>query len=92
MEFEWDDDKAELNQRKHRVTFEEAQSVFDDRNSIARFDPVHSKLEDRWAVVGVSNKLRVLVVSYTRRGETIRLITARKADRREQQAYEKANA
>ena len=87
--FEWDDDKAERNTRKHGVSFDEAQTVFVDSFSIMKPDVEHSDTEERLLIIGTSHKNRVIVVSYTERGETIRLISARKATRHERKQYEK---
>ena len=88
MLFEWDEDKAESNLRKHRVPFDEAQTVFLDDLSITVPDADHSQTEVRFRIVGMSDKKRVLVVSFTERGERIRLISARKARRSEIKDYE----
>jgi uncharacterized DUF497 family protein len=87
--FSWDNRKDSTNQKKHGVSFEEAQSVFFDENAIEYFAPDHSESEDRFLMLGHSYRLRVLVVSYTlRNGETeIRIILARKATKREQKTY-----
>jgi uncharacterized protein len=88
VEFDWDPEKAPLNSRKHRVTFEEAQTVFDDPNALVQFDDKHSTFEDRWRIVGMSEKLRILSVIYTRKDETtIRLISARRATKAEARRY-----
>ncbi len=86
--FEWDEEKAESNLRKHGISFDEAQSVFTDYLSIAVPDPEHSLNEERLIILGMSNKHRLLVVSYTERGRKIRLISARKAARVERRKYE----
>ncbi|MDD5174353.1 MAG: BrnT family toxin [Candidatus Omnitrophica bacterium] len=88
--FDWDNSKASLNKRKHGVSFEEAQTVFYDENAIEYFDPDHSEDEDRFIMLGFSFKLRMLVVCYcTRTANTIRIISARKATRREADNYRK---
>jgi uncharacterized DUF497 family protein len=87
MHFEWDDDKAEANQAKHGVSFTEALSCFYDPEQLAFYDPDHSEDEDRELLIGHSEKGRLLCVSYTLRGQTIRLISARKATRREAKTY-----
>ena len=91
--FEWDRSKAFLNKRKHRILFEEAQTVFNDEHAIEYFDPDHSEREDRFVILGLSDRLRLLVVSYcVRRDQSvIRVITARKADRQESADYKEAN-
>lgn len=82
---EWDDKKAELNWKKHKVYFEDAAYVFLDDDRIEDYDELHSEYEDRWKVVG---KVRdVLVVIYTERGEKYRLISARFANKREEDEY-----
>ena len=87
--FEWDDRKEKANIKKHGVSFEEARKVFFDENAIQFFDPDHSKDEDRFILLGMSYKLRVLVVCHCfRKNETvIRMISARKADRNEEKEY-----
>lgn len=86
--FEWDKRKADVNKRKHGVSFDEAQTIFMDALSIIMPDVNHSDDEERWLIIGMSNKNRVLVVSYTERGERIRLISADKASRNERKQYE----
>jgi len=86
--FEWDEDKAESSLRKHKVTFDEAQTVFLDELSITVPDTEHSEHEVRFRIIGMSNMRRLLVVSFTERGEKIRLISTRKATRSEIRAYE----
>ena len=88
MLFEWDEDKAEYNLRKHRVPFDEAQTVFLDDLSVTVPDTEHSQAEVRFRIVGISDQERILVVSFTERGERIRLISARKARRSEIKDYE----
>jgi uncharacterized DUF497 family protein len=85
----WDDKKAEQNLKKHKVSFEEALTVFFDDNAIEFFDPDHSAKEDRFLMLGVSGQLRLLVVSYCFRskGKQIRIISARKATTKEQKVY-----
>ena len=87
--FEWDKIKDRENQRKHKVSFEEAQTVFLDENAIRYFDPDHSDDEDRFIMLGVSLKLRALIVChcYRKNDTTIRIISARKADKQEKQNY-----
>ena len=86
--FEWDEDKAESNWRKHRVAFDEAQTVFLDDLSITVPDAEHSRAEVRFRIVGISNLKRLIVVGFTERGERIRLINARQASRSEIRDYE----
>ncbi len=89
LAFEWDENKAAVNRRKHRVTFEEASTVFADPLSITIYDPVHSDDEDRYVVLGESQRRRLLVVVFTDRGDRIRIISARLAARWERKDYEK---
>jgi uncharacterized DUF497 family protein len=86
--FEWDENKAAINKRKHDVTFDEAQTIFTDKLSIMKPDTTHVDDEERLLIIGMSNKNRLVVVSYTERGERIRLINARKATRDERKQYE----
>ena len=89
IEFEWDERKNRENKRKHKVSFEEAQSVFLDENALRFFDPDHSQDEDRFLMLGMSFTLRVLVVCHCYREDesVIRIISARKANKREQSDY-----
>jgi uncharacterized DUF497 family protein len=80
LEFEWDENKAKINQKKHGVSFEEAKTIFQNGCSITIDDPIHSHEEQRFVDIGLSNKLRLLVVVYTERGSKIRLISCRKAN------------
>ena len=86
--FEWDDAKARTNLEKHGVSFEEAQTVFDDPHAGIRDDPDHSVGEVREVIVGFSERERLLLVSFTQRAEIIRIINARFATRRERRIYE----
>lgn len=85
----WDEDKSLRNEKKHGVTFEEAQTVFYDENAVEFFDPEHSGDEDRFLMLGLSVKLRVLVVCHCLResGAVIRIISARKATPKEAENY-----
>jgi len=87
--FEWDEAKNELNSRKHRVSFEEAQTVFFDEHALFMADPDHSEDEDRFVLLGLSSSLRLLVVCHCYRGqdEIVRIISARKANRSEESQY-----
>ena len=89
IRFEWDRAKAARNQRKHGVSFEEAQTVFYDEQAIEFFDPDHSEREDRFIMLGVSFTLRLLVVCHCVREaqSVIRIISARKATRHEADQY-----
>ena len=86
--FEWDERKAKQNIRKHGVSFEEAATVFGDQFSITIYDPLHSEDEDRFVILGMSSKNRLLVVVHTERGNKIRIISARKATKKERKQYE----
>jgi hypothetical protein len=89
IRFEWDERKNRENKRKHGVSFEEAQTVFLDENAMRYFDPDHSGDEDRFLILGMSFALRVLVVCHCYRADdfVIRIISARKANKREQAAH-----
>jgi hypothetical protein len=86
--FEWDPIKAELNKRNHGVTFEEAQSVFDDPLAVIFDDEAHSTYEDREIIIGHSVHEELLFVCFTERTSGIRLISARRATEREREDYE----
>ncbi|MGF1672788.1 MAG: BrnT family toxin [Rivularia sp. (in: cyanobacteria)] len=88
MQFDWDKNKAARNQSKHGVSFEEAKTVFDDPLYVDFYDPDHSQDEERYLIVGESNRGRLLIVSYTERGDSIRLISAREVTQTERKAYE----
>jgi hypothetical protein len=90
LSFEWDGPKAAANRAKHKVTFEEASTVFGDPLGRITDDPRHSEGEERLVLLGQSEKRRLLVVMFTERGETIHLISARKATRRERREYEES--
>jgi len=87
--FVWDPKKSEANRKKHGVSFDEAQTVFFDENAIEFYDPDHSDDEDRFLLLGLSFRLRVLVVCRCCREsqEVIRIISARKATRKERSHY-----
>ena len=87
QEFQWDPAKDDLNRRKHRVTFEEATTVFNDPQADIAPDLFHSADEERYRVIGYSERNRLLTVIFTERHETIRIISARKATGPEQTAY-----
>jgi len=91
MEFEWDPQKAAKNLRKHRVSFAEAATVFDDPLSVTVVDPDHSAEEDRFIIVGQSYRRRLLIVSFAERGDRIRIISARELTPAERRAYEEGN-
>jgi uncharacterized DUF497 family protein len=88
--FEWNSNKDRVNRDKHGVSFEEARSVFYDEDAIQFFDEPHSLEEDRFIMLGVSVKLRILVVTHCERegGRVIRIISARKVTARERRFYE----
>lgn len=88
MEFTWDENKAEANLSTHGVSFDEASTVFEDILYVDFYDPDHSYNEHRYVIIGQSNRGRLLIVSYTERGDAIRLISARETTRRERQDYE----
>ena len=88
MDFQWDETKAEANQWKHGVSFAEAMTVLADSLSLTGFDPDHSDDEDRYITMGLSVLGRLLLVSHTDRGDMVRIISARKATRRERRDYE----
>jgi uncharacterized DUF497 family protein len=90
LEFTWDPNKASLNERKHGITFDEAVTVFVDEHALLIPDPDHSSQEERFLVLGMSFKPRILMVChcYRKRNEVIRIISARKASRAERQQYE----
>ena len=88
MQFEWNKNKAVKNLSKHGVSFEEAKTVFDDPLYVDFYDPEHSESEERYLIVGESDRGRLLIVSYTERGDAVRLISAREVTRTEREAYE----
>jgi uncharacterized DUF497 family protein len=88
VNFEWDPGKAAQNRRKHGVSFHEAAIVFGDPLALTYHDPDHSVLEQRFITVGTSNTGRLLTVAHADRGESIRIISARKTTLRERKQYE----
>jgi uncharacterized DUF497 family protein len=88
LEFEWDKDKAALNKKKHKITFEEAATVFGDPLAAVFDDPVHSQEEHREILIGHSARNRLLIISFTERGKAIRIISARRANQQERKDYE----
>ena len=86
--FEWDPQKAKSNLKKHGVSFEEASTAFQDTLSLTIDDPLHSIDEVRVVLIGMSNKNRLLVVVHAERGDNIRIISARKATKKERKNYE----
>jgi uncharacterized DUF497 family protein len=92
MKYEWDPTKASINRRIHRVSFEEAATIFLDPLAMTFEDPDHSNDEQRFVTIGWSSRHRVLFVSHADRGtDRIRIISARKATRRERNDYKETN-
>ncbi len=91
IEFEWDANKETANREKHGVSFEEAKSIFYDEFAVQFFDEEHSTEEDRFIMLGMSNQSRILIVCHCERraGHTIRIVSARKATKRERSFYPK---
>ena len=89
LRFSWDNRKNKANQKKHGISFDEAQTVFFDENAVEFFDPDHSDDEDRFIMLGLSYRFRVLVVCHCFRksDSEIRIISARKATKKEQKVY-----
>jgi uncharacterized DUF497 family protein len=89
LRFEWDPKKAAANLRKHKVSFEDAKTIFSDERALLIDDPDHSEDEDRFILLGLSSSLRLLVVAHCYRsdGNVVRIISARKADPDEQSKY-----
>ena len=89
LRFEWDPKKAASNLRKHKVSFEDAQTVFSDERALLINDPDHSEEEERFVLLGLSSTMRLLVVVHCYRAadNVIRLISARKADADERSLY-----
>lgn len=90
MRFEWDPNKAAANLRKHGVSFEEAATIVGDPLSITVPDPDHSRQEDRYLTVGMSDRGRLVIVSHTEMdgGDVVRIISARQLTRQEREEYE----
>ena len=87
MHFEWDEEKADKNLQKHGISFDEAVTCFYDPTQIAFYDPDHSESEYREILIGHSNNGRLLLVVYTLREDAIRVISARKATKKEAEDY-----
>lgn len=87
--FDWDNEKSRINQKKHGVSFEEAKSVFYDDNAIQFWDENHSDAEDRFLLLGRSSKMRILLIvhCFGEQESVIRIISARKATKKESQEY-----
>jgi uncharacterized DUF497 family protein len=93
LSFDWNAAKAKLNERKHGISFHEARSVFYDENALQFYDNVHSNGDERFLMLGLSHMFRLLVVVHceSENGETIRIISARKATAREARYYISSN-
>ena len=91
LQFEWDPAKDRANKRQHGVGFDEAMAVFFDEHALLIDDDEHSEAEDRFVLLGLSNKLRILLVChcYRRNDEVVRIISARKAHKEERAEYER---
>lgn len=92
MQFAWDAEKADANVKKHRVSFHEAATVLEDLLSTTFPDAAHSEEEVRFLTIGASAEGRVLVVAHTEREDTVRIISARRATRREREFYEQGKS
>jgi uncharacterized protein len=90
LRFEWDEQKNKRNRAKHKVWFEEAQTVFEDPRARVFYDQDHSEQEDRFVILGLSSAARLLVVVHCHRevDSIVRIISARKATRKETKTYE----
>jgi hypothetical protein len=86
--FEWDPNKAKENLETHGISFDEASTVFRDVLSLVIHDPLHSEEEDRFVLIGSSHRNRLLVIVHTERSNNIRLISARKASKKERKQDE----
>jgi hypothetical protein len=86
--FQWNTEKADINLKKHGVSFEDASSAFGDPLSVTIPDPEHSKGERRYILIGQTFQRRLVVVSHAERRSTIRIISARLASKHERRAYE----
>jgi uncharacterized DUF497 family protein len=89
VKFEWDDQKAIANLNKHGVSFGEATEVFYDPNALEDYDAAHSDAEARFFVIGLSSRRLLYVIYAERTSDTIRIISARRANQSEQQMYER---
>ena len=93
MKFEWNIEKEKINIKKHNVTFEQASFVFSDMYALNQYDEEHSEYEDRWVILGKSLNEVLLLVVHTFRNkdnvEYVRIISARKATKKEKQTYQK---
>ncbi len=91
VNFEWDPGKARQNRRKHRISFQEAATVFGDSLAVTYSDPDHSQSEQRFITVGMSSAGRVLMIAHVDRNKNVRIISARKTTQRERKYYEEKN-
>lgn len=93
IKFTWDENKNQINQKKHKLSFEEAKTVFYDVEAIVFDDPEHSEEEDRFLIIGFTEKARLCIVSHCYREEDsiIRIISARKATTSEKEYYNEEN-
>lgn len=91
IRFEWDENKNEINKKKHKISFEEAKTVFYDEEALVIDDPEHSQEEERFIILGLSKKANLLVVCHCYRASdtVIRIISARKATKSETNQYNK---
>jgi hypothetical protein len=92
MNFEWHDEKAASNLKKHGISFEEAETVFGDEFALVNRDDKHSEIEERWLIIGTANIGYILTVSFTMRDHKTRIISARKANEKEREKYEQVRA
>jgi len=92
VQFEWDPAKAAANLKRHRVSFHEAATVLEDPLSTTFTDEVHSEAEARFLTIRASTRGHVLVVAHTERNDTVRVISARRATRREREFYEQGKS
>ena len=94
MKFDWNPDKNKSNIKKHRVSFEEAETVFQDEMALELFDDEHSEEEDRYIIIGISSRTRELMVCHCYRngGDVIRIISARRATKNEVALYERRHS
>ncbi len=90
LEFEWDAEKADANRKKHGMDFHEAATVFADPLSFTFEDSMHSRTETRFITIGMTRTRQLVVVAHTDRNDSIRVISARKATRKERRFYEEA--
>ena len=90
LRFEWNPNKATRNLKRHEVSFDEATTVFDDPMFVTVIDDEHSDDEERYIIIGLSRQARLLVVAHTDRAGQVRIISARKATRKEEQFYAEA--